>query len=78
MFKKHYSKSLYKEAIRALASDDRPVLNQLSDHALHGNWQGFRELHVDKKDWLLAYTIDNGKLILTLTATGTHDDLFGH
>ena len=27
-------------------------------------------------DWLLIYEIDNGELILYLTRTGTHSDLF--
>jgi len=27
-------------------------------------------------DWLLVYEIDNGELILYLTRTGTHSDLF--
>lgn len=36
---------------------------------------GFYECHI-KPDWLLVYAIDNNKLILTLTRTGTHSDLF--
>ncbi len=27
-------------------------------------------------DWLLVYEIDNGELILYLTRTGSHSDLF--
>jgi mRNA interferase YafQ len=46
------------------------------DHALHGNYEGFRECHV-QPDWLLIYAIDNGRLILTASRTGTHADLFG-
>ena len=33
------------------------------------------ECHI-KPDWLLVYSIDNDILILTLTRTGTHSDLF--
>ncbi|WP_374110035.1 type II toxin-antitoxin system mRNA interferase toxin, RelE/StbE family [uncultured Dialister sp.] len=36
---------------------------------------GFRECHV-KPDRLLIYMIENDILTLTLTATGSHADLF--
>jgi mRNA interferase YafQ len=45
------------------------------DHPLKGEYQGCRECHVTP-DWLLIYEIDNGELILHLTRTGTHSDLF--
>lgn len=45
------------------------------DHNLKGDWEGFRECHVEP-DWLLIYTINQNDLILTLTRTGTHSDLF--
>jgi mRNA interferase YafQ len=45
------------------------------DHALTGSYQGFRECHIEP-DWLLVYTVDEGRLILTAVATGTHSDLF--
>ena len=46
------------------------------DHALTGNWIGHRECHV-LPDWLLIYRIENDVLVLTLSRTGTHSDLFG-
>ena len=46
------------------------------DHALTGNWIGFRECHI-QPDWLLVYRLENDVLVLTLTRTGTHSDLFG-
>ena len=46
------------------------------DHALSGDWIGFRECHV-LPDWLLIYRVENDVLVLTLTRTGTHSDLFG-
>ena len=46
------------------------------DHALTGDWKGFRECHI-LPDWLLIYRIENDVLVLTLTRTGTHSDLFG-
>ena len=45
------------------------------DHALHGNWEGFRECHI-QPDWLLVYLIENDILTLTLAETGTHSELF--
>jgi len=46
------------------------------DHALTGTWTGHRECHI-LPDWLLIYRIENDVLVLTLTRTGTHSDLFG-
>ena len=45
------------------------------DHALTGDYSGFRECHI-RPDWLLVYAIDGEKLILTASRTGTHSDLF--
>ena len=45
------------------------------DHALTGNYVGFRECHI-KPDWLLIYLIENDVLTLTLVDTGSHSDLF--
>lgn len=45
------------------------------DHALIGNYIGFRECHIEP-DWLLIYAINNEELILTASRTGTHSDLF--
>ena len=46
------------------------------DHELGGNWKGHRECHI-QPDWLLIYRIDKNILVLTLSRTGTHSDLFG-
>ena len=45
------------------------------DHALVGNYAGFRECHI-LPDWLLIYAVNNSELILTASRTGTHSDLF--
>lgn len=44
------------------------------DHALTGNWNGYRECHI-QPDWLLVYRIYEDRLLLVLTRTGTHSDL---
>jgi mRNA interferase YafQ len=45
------------------------------DHALHGSDSGCRECHV-APDWLLIYERNDKELLLILTRTGTHSDLF--
>ena len=45
------------------------------DHALVGQYRGFRECHVEP-DWLLIYRINEEELVLLLFRTGSHADLF--
>jgi len=52
-----------------------PLLPNQKDHALSGDYAGFRECHIEP-DWLLVYAIDGNELILTLARTGSHSDLF--
>ena len=42
---------------------------------LSGNWVGHRECHI-LPDWLLIYRYDDDVIVLTLTRTGSHSDLF--
>ena len=44
-------------------------------HALSGDLEGLRDCHIEN-DWLLLYYIEDNVLVLTLTDTGTHADLF--
>ena len=46
------------------------------DHALTGDWIGFRECHI-RPDWLLIYYYLDDQLVLTLSRTGSHSELFG-
>lgn len=46
------------------------------DHALSGEFSGFRECHI-RLNWLLVYLIEDDVLTLTLVDTGTHSDIFG-
>jgi mRNA interferase YafQ len=59
--------------IDSLASN-MPLPAKHEDHPLRGNFQGFRECHVEP-DWLLIYQVEDDRLYLA--ATGTHADLFG-
>jgi mRNA interferase YafQ len=45
------------------------------DHQLSGNFARLRECHITP-DWLLIYAVDNDRLVLTASRTGSHSDLF--
>ena len=72
--KRHLDINLLDDIIRAL-SQGKTLPEKNKDHALSGNWTGYRECHI-QPDWLLIYRIDNDVLVLTLTRTGTHSNLF--
>ena len=63
------------ENIIDLLIRDETLDKSLRDHALTGNYAGFRECHV-RPDWLFIYAKDGDRLILTASRTGTHSDLF--
>ena len=81
-FKKDYKRSKKRgldidkldKAIELLAKDGFLPL-EYNDHPLIGNKTGLRECHIEP-DWLLVYRIDHKILILILTSTGAHSDLF--
>lgn len=54
----------------------QPLPEKNRDHLLTGNYVGYRECHI-QSDWLLVYRIENDVLVLTLSRTGSHSDLFG-
>ncbi len=55
--------------------NEKPLPKTYLDHPLSGDYKGFRECHISP-DWLLIYAVDNHKLVLTASRTGTHTDLF--
>ncbi len=72
--KRGYDLSLLDDVVDTLAKG-LPLNQKYKDHNLIGNYKGCRECHITP-DWLLIYEIDNNELILYLTRTGTHSDLF--
>ena len=55
--------SLLEDIIAKLAlGESLPEKNR--DHALSGNWNGYRECHI-LPDWLLIYKLEDNVLILT-------------
>ena len=72
--KRGYQIDLLTDVIKKLAAGE--VLNEnYDDHPLKGKYTGCRECHITP-DWLLIYEIQENALILYLTRTGTHSDLF--
>lgn len=59
--------------LRMLAAD-QPLPDRNRDHALSGDWKGFRDCHV-RPDLVLIYRKTPG--ILSLARLGTHSELFG-
>ena len=72
--KRHLDISLLEEVVSQLALG-KALPDKNRDHALTGDWIGHRECHI-QPDWLLIYRIEDNVLVLTLTRTGTHSDLF--
>lgn len=65
---------LLKDVVTRLANGE-PLDPRHKDHPLSGEWSGHRECHI-QPDWLLIYRYENDILVLALTRTGTHSDLF--
>lgn len=72
--KRGYNLNLLTEVIQLLA-DGQKLPEKNRDHNLSGNFAGCRECHI-ASDWLLIYELSDSDLILYLTRTGTHSDLF--
>ena len=52
---------------------DGDVTEEYLPHSLSGNWQGYRQCHIEP-DWLMIYTVEDE--LATFYRTGTHSDLF--
>jgi len=72
--KRGYDIILLKEILSLLAQE-KTLPQKYLDHPLIGDYAGHRECHITP-DWLLIYKIEKDILILSLTRTGTHSDLF--
>jgi len=69
-----YNLALLTEVIKIIANDEE-LPARYKDHNLNGNYVKCRECHITP-DWLLIYELTESDLILYLTRTGTHSDLF--
>lgn len=72
---KRIKKRGYDTKVIIMLSEERKLPEAYCDHNLTGNFKGFRECHITP-DWLLVYKTDKKELILYLTRTGTHSDIF--
>jgi mRNA interferase YafQ len=61
------------QTVVTLLAEQQDLPLEYRDHALRGDWVGFRDLHIEP-DWLLLYRIAGNEV--QLACTGTHSDLF--
>lgn len=79
-FKRHFKKinqqekSIFQDIVNKLANDET-LEPKYKDHALKGDFIGFRECHL-KPDLLLIYQKQDDKLILYCLDIGSHSELF--
>ena len=72
--KRGYRISLLEDVVNRLDMRE-PLEERYRDHLLSGDYDGFRECHITP-DWLLVYQVRENELVLFLSRTGTHSDLF--
>lgn len=72
--KRGYKIELLDHVVGMLAAGEK-LPEKHKDHVLSGDYGGFRECHITP-DWLLVYKIIEDELVLLLSRTGTHSDLF--
>ena len=55
--------------------EGRELPAEYKDHPLRGDYVGHRDCHIEP-DWVLIYFKSESTLVLSLTRTGTHSDVF--
>jgi len=63
------------EAVVSMLARGESLPARYKDHALSGDLTGLRDCHIEN-DWILIYYIEANVLVLTLSDTGIHADLF--
>lgn len=64
------------ETVISLLANEQQLPEFYRDHTLKGDYEGFRECHI-QPDWLLIYCVEKDRLVLALSRTGSHSELFG-
>lgn len=72
--KRGYDMSLITNVIKIIASGEE-IPSKYREHKLSGNYSSCRECHITP-DWLMIYELVEDDLLLYLTRTRTHSDLF--
>jgi len=57
----------------AILLNGEPLPLRYRDHPLKGNWEGYRDFHVEP-DWLVLYRLEDN--LVRFERTGTHSELF--
>lgn len=73
--KRGYDETLLTEVLTILA-EKGSLPEKYRPHILHGDYKGYWECHITS-DWLLVWDQNDRELVLLMTNTGTHADLFG-
>ena len=73
--KRGCDKNLLYKIVADYLSDGKPLPAKYKAHKLKGEYEGCWECHITS-DWLLIWQQNDTELILILTDTGTHSDLF--
>lgn len=58
-----------------ILKEGRELPPEYKDHPLHGDYEGHRDCHIEP-DWILIYFKSESTLVLSMTRTGTHSDVF--
>lgn len=61
------------KALLDLLIKGKPLPDKYRDHPLHGDWNSFRDAHIEP-DWLLIYKVSGN--VVRFERTGRHADLF--
>lgn len=70
-----YDMNRLKAVMTLLFENDGSLPAEYQDHALTGEWDGFRECHIGG-DFLLIYQFFGKNSIVVFTRTGSHAELF--
>jgi len=75
MQKRGYNMDLLDDAIKILIELGTLPVDKYKTHKLRGNFPNLWEAHI-QPNWLLIWHTDKNAVIVVLTHTGTHSDLF--
>jgi mRNA interferase YafQ len=75
MMKRGKSADVMNKAIEILGQTGYLPIVPYRTHKLSGNFADHWEAHLEP-DWILIWKREDNKLIIVLTNTGTHSDLF--
>lgn len=83
LFKKSFKKCLKRgcreedfRKVISILGEEGCLPDKYKPHKLKGNYAGYWECHI-YPDWLLVWEQNDNELVLILTDTGSHSDLFG-